>query len=122
MAAGVCEELLRANVQLPILGVCMGMQALAVANGACIQHAPEPIHGRLSQIHHTGHRLFKGIPSGHHMLYLCVTVAPHLVCMPHLQSAAATSQSYGFVHLLAHVCSQAKSPRTIAAVVSHLRS
>lgn len=42
----------------------MGMQALAVVHGATIQHAPEPIHGRLSQIQHTGHRLFHNIPSG----------------------------------------------------------
>ena len=61
---GVCAALLKANVQLPILGVCMGMQALAVANGATVQHAPEPIHGRLSQIEHTNHSLFQGIPSG----------------------------------------------------------
>ena len=42
----------------------MGMQALAVAYGASIRHAPEPIHGRLSQIEHTRHKLFKSIPSG----------------------------------------------------------
>lgn len=64
--AGVCAELLQARLKLPILGVCMGMQALAVAYGASIQHAPEPIHGRLSQIEHTHHKLFKNIPSGKH--------------------------------------------------------
>lgn len=62
--AGVCAELLKARLKLPILGVCMGMQALAVAYGASIQHAPEPIHGRLSQIEHTYHKLFKNIPGG----------------------------------------------------------
>ena len=40
------------------------MQALAVAHGAIIQHAPEPIHGRLSHIHHINHELFQDIPSG----------------------------------------------------------
>ena len=64
LSAGVCTELLRANLQLPVLGVCIGMQALAVAHGASVLHAPEPIHGRLSQIQHTGHRLFQDIPSG----------------------------------------------------------
>ena len=62
--AGVCTDLLKASPKLPILGVCMGMQALAVAYGASIKHAPEPIHGRLSQIEHTHHKLFKNIPSG----------------------------------------------------------
>lgn len=63
-SAGVCTDLLKANLQIPILGVCMGMQALAVAFGASIQHAPEPIHGRVSQIQHNSHKLFKNIPSG----------------------------------------------------------
>lgn len=63
-SAGVCADLLKANLQIPILGVCMGMQALAVAFGASIQHAPEPIHGRVSQIQHTDHKLFHKIPSG----------------------------------------------------------
>ena len=64
LSAGVCASLLKANLHMPILGVCMGMQALAVAHGASVQHAPEPIHGRLSHIHHTHHELFQDIPSG----------------------------------------------------------
>ena len=49
---------------MPVLGVCLGMQALAHANGAAVVRAPEPVHGRLSNIRHAGHRLFQGIPSG----------------------------------------------------------
>lgn len=49
---------------MPVLGVCLGMQALAHANGAAVVRGPEPVHGRLSSVRHTGHRLFKGIPSG----------------------------------------------------------
>ena len=47
-----------------MLGVCLGMQALAHVHGARVRHAPEAVHGRLSEVRHTGHPLFRGIPSG----------------------------------------------------------
>ena len=49
---------------MPILGVCLGMQALAHTHGGRVVRAPEPIHGRLSEIEHSGHPLFAGLPSG----------------------------------------------------------
>src|SRR3954452_11602708 len=56
------EALQRAKV--PLLGVCLGHQALAHATGGAIEHAPEVMHGRLSQIHHDGRGVFAGIPQG----------------------------------------------------------
>ena len=47
----------------PMLGVCLGHQALAEAMGGRIVRATEPIHGRTSEIVHDGARLFQGIPS-----------------------------------------------------------
>lgn len=50
---------------MPILGVCLGHQALALVHGASVVRAPEPVHGRLSELRHTGdHPLMAGIPSG----------------------------------------------------------
>lgn len=49
---------------LPILGICLGHQALSLAHGASVVAAPEPVHGRLSRLRHSGHGLFKDIPSG----------------------------------------------------------
>jgi hypothetical protein len=49
---------------VPVLGVCLGHQALAHAAGAAVVRAPEPVHGRLSALRHAGHPLFEGCPSG----------------------------------------------------------
>lgn len=62
--AGLSLEIMAEGVGVPVLGVCLGMQALAHAAGASIVRAPEPVHGRLSNIRHDGHPLFRGIPSG----------------------------------------------------------
>ncbi|XP_057979569.1 aminodeoxychorismate synthase, chloroplastic isoform X2 [Malania oleifera] len=61
---GICLRLLLECKDIPILGVCLGHQALGYVHGAHIVHAPEPVHGRLSEIEHSGCRLFQGIPSG----------------------------------------------------------
>lgn len=61
---GICLRLLNECVDIPILGVCLGHQALGYVHGARIIHAPEPIHGRLSDIEHNACELFNGIPSG----------------------------------------------------------
>ncbi len=46
---------------IPILGVCLGHQALGVYFGAKLAHASYPMHGKVSMIHHAGHPLFKNI-------------------------------------------------------------
>ncbi|CAN6200618.1 unnamed protein product [Urochloa humidicola] len=61
---GVCLRILSECGDIPILGVCLGHQALGFIHGAKIVHAPEAIHGRLSEIEHDGCNLFNCIPSG----------------------------------------------------------
>ncbi|KAM7504443.1 hypothetical protein LguiB_003347 [Lonicera macranthoides] len=61
---GICLRLLLECKDIPILGVCLGHQALGYVHGAQVVHASEPIHGRLSEIQHNGCQLFHDIPSG----------------------------------------------------------
>lgn len=49
--------------RIPILGVCLGHQALGMYFGAQLIHTPYPMHGKTSPVTHSGHALFKDIPS-----------------------------------------------------------
>jgi anthranilate synthase/aminodeoxychorismate synthase-like glutamine amidotransferase len=62
--AGISLELIRAlSPEIPMLGVCLGHQAIAQALGGRVVRAPEPVHGRTSPIFHEGMRLFAGLPN-----------------------------------------------------------
>jgi len=47
----------------PVLGVCLGHQAIAMVHGGIIRRASKVVHGKLSRISHTGGPLFEGVPS-----------------------------------------------------------
>jgi len=60
--AGICLEVIeKAAGTMPILGVCLGHQAIGQVYGGKIVRAPEPMHGKLSRIHHTGKSVFRGL-------------------------------------------------------------
>ena len=61
--AGICLELIeKAGADIPTLGVCLGHQAIGQVYGGTVVRAPVPMHGKLSQISHTGKGVFKGLP------------------------------------------------------------
>ena len=121
--------------RVPILGVCLGHQAIAAAFGGRICRAAEPVHGRSSPIHHNGCNLFAGIPSPmiacrYHSLVvdpeglpeeLCVTARDEAGTIMALEHAAeriygvqfhpeSILTPYGF-HLLANFLDAAGIPR-----------
>lgn len=61
--AGICIELVRAlHKEIPILGVCLGHQAITAAFGGNIINAKEIVHGKSASIFHNRSRLFENVP------------------------------------------------------------
>ncbi|PZF72385.1 anthranilate synthase component II [Taibaiella soli] len=62
LQAGISLDVIRHfHDKIPILGVCLGHQAIGMFFGATLKHAPVPMHGKISTAHHSGHPLFNGI-------------------------------------------------------------
>ena len=61
--AGVCLDLLRSRAPIPLLGVCLGHQALGVAFGATVDRAPRLMHGKTSPVRHGDQGVFAGLPN-----------------------------------------------------------
>jgi anthranilate synthase component 2 len=60
--AGICLELIaKASATVPLLGVCLGHQAIGQAFGGQVVRAPVQVHGKLSEIEHKGEGIFRGI-------------------------------------------------------------
>jgi para-aminobenzoate synthetase component 2 len=65
-AAGVSIELVKfcAENKIPLLGVCLGHQAIGVAFGGVVSRAPELLHGKTSQVHHNDKGVLHGLRDG----------------------------------------------------------
>ncbi len=59
--AGCCIDLVR-TTEVPLLGVCLGHQAIAVAYGGVVCRAPELLHGKTSEVTHQGTGVLRGLP------------------------------------------------------------
>jgi len=91
--AGICLDLVRAcGDRIPVLGVCLGHQAIAQVYGGKIVRAPSPMHGKLSRIRHTGEGVFRGLPNDFEATrYHSLTVDPQSV--PSCLTVTATTSN-----------------------------
>ena len=76
---------------VPVLGICLGLQAIAAFYGGRVVLAPQPVHGEAANVHHRGSRLFAGIPSPFRATrYHSLCVAP--ATLPAALQVSATSE------------------------------
>jgi anthranilate synthase component 2 len=62
--SGICLDLVKQSAgKIPLLGVCLGHQAIGQVFGGKVVRAPMPMHGKISAIKHQGESVFKGLPS-----------------------------------------------------------
>src|SRR5262247_1194688 len=98
--AGICLELIvKAGPSIPLLGVCLGHQAVGQAYGGKVVRAPVLMHGKLSKIAHKGQGVFKGLPkkfevTRYHSLIVERASLP--------ESLAVTAETCGLIMGLQH--------------------
>ena len=89
--AGVCLEVLeKLKGKLPILGVCLGHQAIGQAFGGKVVHAKTLMHGKVSRIHHEGKGVFAGLPSPYEATRYHSLAIERSSCPPELEITAWT--------------------------------
>ena len=99
--AGICLELVsRAAPVMPLLGVCLGHQALGQAFGGKVVRTPVLMHGKLSDIIHTGSAVFAGLPSPFRATRYHSLMVEHETLPPNLIVTARTDD--GIIMGLAH--------------------
>jgi anthranilate synthase component 2 len=120
--AGICLEVIeKAAGKMPILGVCLGHQAIGQSYGGKIVRAPEPMHGKLSRIHHTGKSVFRGLNNDFNATrYHSLTIAPE--SMPAALDITATSEDgviQGVMHKSHPIHGVQFHPESIASEHGH---
>jgi anthranilate synthase component 2 len=120
--AGICLAVIRkADGRVPILGVCLGHQAIGQAYGGDIVRAPAPMHGKLSAIHHSGKSVFHGLSNDFQATrYHSLTIDPP--SLPDVLEVTATSEDgviQGVMHKTHPVHGVQFHPESIASEHGH---
>ena len=106
---------------MPILGVCLGHQAIGQVYGGKVVRAPEPMHGKLSRVHHTGKSVFRGLNNDFVATrYHSLTIDPPSV--PPVLEVTATSEDgviQGVMHKSHPVHGVQFHPESIASENGH---
>ena len=99
--AGICLDLVaRAGTSVPMLGVCLGHQAIGQALGGDVVRAPAPMHGKVSDIRHDGRAVFRGINGPFRATRYHSLVVDRATCPPELAVTAETGD--GLIMGLSH--------------------
>jgi len=119
--AGICLELVRRAGNLPVLGVCLGLQAIGQAIGGKIARAPVPMHGKLSAIRHDGSGVFKGLPNPLQATRYHSLIVERQSLPPALRVTAETEDGLimGLVHRERPLHGVQFHPESIASVAGH---
>lgn len=120
--AGICLDVIRkANGSVPILGVCLGHQAIGQAYGGKVVRAPVPMHGKMSHIHHSDRSVFRGLPNDFQATrYHSLCIEPQ--SMPDCLEATAHSEDgviMGVMHKSHPVHGVQFHPESIASEHGH---
>jgi anthranilate synthase component 2 len=120
--AGICMDVIKqADGRMPILGVCLGHQAIGQVYGGKVVRAPQPMHGKLSRVHHTGKSVFRGLNNDFLATrYHSLTIDPP--SMPSVLDVTATSEDgviQGVMHKRHPVHGVQFHPESIASENGH---
>jgi anthranilate synthase component 2 len=121
--AGICLDLIKATGgDIPILGVCLGHQAVGEAFGGKVVRAPKPVHGKLSDIRHDGSGIFRGINSSFKATRYHSLVVERESLPPDLAATADTDDGLimGLAHKRFPVHGVQFHPESIASEHGHL--
>ena len=120
--AGICLELIEtAGPRIPILGVCLGHQAIGQAYGGRVVRAPSLMHGKVSTIRHGGKSVFRGINNDFRATrYHSLTIAPEsLPTVLEVTASADDDVVMGVMHTAYPVHGVQFHPESIASENGH---
>ena len=120
--AGICLELIaKAGSTIPLLGVCLGHQAIGQAYGGRVVRAQEPMHGKLSTLRHHDVSLFKGLPRSFEVTRYHSLIVERASLPASLQVTAETEEGtiMGLAHRSHPVHGVQFHPESIASEYGH---
>ena len=113
--AGIMPALIETfHTRLPILGICLGYQALGAFFGADVVHSPKPVHGKTSVIQHNASGLFSGIPNPTEVMrYHSLNISRIPECIEITAQTTTTAEPMALRHKSLPLCGVQFHPESI---------